>query len=365
MIKLFRKIHLWLSLPFGIVITLICFSGAMLVFETEITQAIQSPTYYVASSAQSPLSIDELIKKVEATLPDSAYVTGVTVFADPARTYQINVSRPAKGPLFIDQYNGEITGTYRRIGLFSTMFRLHRWLLDTSTPGNGAMRPGKLIVGISTIIFVLVLITGIVLWWPRAKSNFRKSLSISLLNGWKNFWKGLHVAGGMYALILVTVMALTGLTWSFGWYRTAFYSLFGGSQTVAHSASSTEKTVASVATSSTSPWQQIYAELHSLYPDASQITIGNDNASVTLGRYGNTRSADRFKIVESGDISLIKSYSHASGADILRGWIYSVHTGSFGGLFTRILWLLAALIGATLPLTGYYLWIKRLVRKKL
>ena len=34
--KVFRKIHLWLSVPFGLLITLICFSGAMLVFETEV-----------------------------------------------------------------------------------------------------------------------------------------------------------------------------------------------------------------------------------------------------------------------------------------------------------------------------------------
>ena len=37
----------------------------------------------------------------------------------------------------------------------------------------------------------------------------------------------LHVAGGMYALFFLLAMALTGLTWSFGWYRTGFYKVFG------------------------------------------------------------------------------------------------------------------------------------------
>ncbi|WP_288180158.1 PepSY domain-containing protein, partial [Bacteroides sp. CAG:633] len=36
--KAFRHIHLWLSVPFGLIITLVCFSGAMLVFEKEVTQ---------------------------------------------------------------------------------------------------------------------------------------------------------------------------------------------------------------------------------------------------------------------------------------------------------------------------------------
>ena len=39
--KALRKIHLWLSVPTGIIITLVCFSGAMLVFEEVITQAIK------------------------------------------------------------------------------------------------------------------------------------------------------------------------------------------------------------------------------------------------------------------------------------------------------------------------------------
>lgn len=31
--KIFRQIHLWLSVPFGLIISLICFSGAMLVLK--------------------------------------------------------------------------------------------------------------------------------------------------------------------------------------------------------------------------------------------------------------------------------------------------------------------------------------------
>ena len=31
--KIFRTLHLWLSVPFGLLVSLICFSGAMLVFE--------------------------------------------------------------------------------------------------------------------------------------------------------------------------------------------------------------------------------------------------------------------------------------------------------------------------------------------
>ena len=52
-------------------------------------------------------------------------------------------------------------------------------------------------------------------------------MKIDVRKGWKKFWHDLHVAGGMYALVFLLAMALTGLTWSFSWYRTGFYKLFG------------------------------------------------------------------------------------------------------------------------------------------
>ena len=57
--------------------------------------------------------------------------------------------------------------------------------------------------------------------------------------GWFHFWYDSHVSLGFYATIFLLIMALTGLTWSFRWYRTGFYALFGASteqpqQTAAH-----------------------------------------------------------------------------------------------------------------------------------
>ena len=87
--KFFRKIHLWLSVPFGIIITLVCFSGAMLIFEPEITRAVKNDVYYVTEVKDSALPMGELMETVKATLPDSVSITGVTVFSDNSRTYQI------------------------------------------------------------------------------------------------------------------------------------------------------------------------------------------------------------------------------------------------------------------------------------
>lgn len=391
--KIFRKIHLWLSVPFGILITLICFSGAMLIFEPEITRSIKSDVYYVGSSDGEPLPMEELLETVKATLPDSVSITGVTVFADRERTYQVNLSKPRRASLFIDQYSGDITGRYERIGFFSTMFKLHRWLLDSANPHGDGVKAGKLLVGISTLIFVIALITGVIIWVPRARKNFRRSMSISFKDGWRGLWKGLHVAGGMYVLVFVLAMSLTGLTWSFNWYRTAFYAVCGVEHTPRNfTQASGEKTNGDSRhngegrgnhrggrrgghgegrgegrrhRSEFGRWQQVYEELRAQNPDAPQITIGSETASVTLGTTGNGRAADKYEFNRrSGEITPATKYADSLPADKLRGWIYAVHTGSWGGMLTRILWLLSALLGASLPLTGYYIWIKHLHHPK-
>ena len=391
--KIFRKIHLWLSVPFGILITLICFSGAMLIFEPEITRSIKSDVYYVGSSDSEPLPMEELMETVKATLPDSVSITGVTVFADRERTYQVNLSKPRRASLFIDQYSGDITGRYERIGFFSTMFKLHRWLLDSANPHGDGVKAGKLLVGISTLIFVIALITGVIIWVPRARKNFRRSMSISFKDGWRGLWKGLHVAGGMYVLVFVLAMSLTGLTWSFNWYRTAFYAVCGVEHTPRNfTQASVEKTNGDSRHngegrgnhrggrrgghgegrgegrrhhSEFGRWQQVYEELRAQNPDAPQITIGSETASVTLGTTGNGRAADKYEFNRrSGEITPATKYADSLPADKLRGWIYAVHTGSWGGMLTRILWLLSALLGASLPLTGYYIWIKHLHHPK-
>ena len=273
--KLFRKLHLWLSVPFGILIALICFSGAMLVFEDEVTQWVKPHLYRVSEPSGTRISTEEAAALVAATLPEGVEVRGVKAFPAADRTYQVSLTKPKRAAVFVNPYTGEIVGQYERLPFFQTMFRLHRWLLG-SRPADGGIYWGKLLVGVSTLLFVFVLLSGVVIWWPRTWRGLRNSLKIVTRRGWPRFWYGFHVAGGMYVLLLLLLMALTGLTWSFGWYREWVYGLLG---------------------------------------------------------------ADARPVVKA------------------------LHIGTWGGMTTRILYFLAALLGASLPLTGYYLWIRKLRRK--
>ena len=397
--KIFRKIHLWLSVPFGLIITLVCFSGAMLVFENEVNEWSRPDLYYVETVKESPLSMDKLLEKVAMALPDSVSVTGVSISSDPGRAYQVSLSKPRRASLYVDQYTGEVKGKSERSGFFMFMFRMHRWLLDSMNPGNEGIFWGKMIVGVSTLLFVFVLISGIVIWWPRTRKALKNSLKITVSKGWRRFWYDLHVAGGMYALIFLLAMALTGLTWSFPWYRTAFYKVFGVEvqQRVAQGheqKSDAQKRDTKLAAhrekkregnevrkgersgrpennhsdmySVTSPfvyWQEIYDKLRRQNPEYKQISISSGTASVSFNRFGNQRASDRYSFnTDNGEFTETSLYQHQDKSGKIRGWIYSVHVGNWGGMFTRILTFIAALLGAALPLTGYYLWIKRLIK---
>lgn len=376
--KTFRDLHLWLSVPFGIIITLTCLSGALLVFEKEVERAVRLELYRAESHGRQPLPVDSLMYLASAALPPGQYATGITIPRAKDEAWRVGVSTSRRSALYIDPYTGRVTGRYERLPFFAWTARLHRWLLDSRPKGPGIFW-GKIIVGTSTLLFVVILITGVVLWWPRTVRALKSSLSIPIRKGWQRGMYALHVAGGMYALLFLLILALTGLTWSFNWYRTGFYRLFGvtsvrsmGHGNMASAAFASSKARSHQkggntlqTTADFRQWQTIYRTLADKQPDFRQISIAPGQASVSHHRYGNTRAVDRYRFDPStGQIKQEILYKELPTSGRIRGCIYSVHVGSWGGLFTRILTFGAALLGATLALTGYYLWFKRLRRKK-
>ena len=437
--KIFRKIHLWLSIPVGLIITIICFTGAILVFETEITEALHKNRYYVEEVKEETIPMNKLLRDVSKQLPDSVSITGINISSDSGRAYQLMLSKPRRASVYVDQYTGEIKYYNQRSPFFLTVFRLHRWLLD-SQPAEGGIFWGKIIVGTCTLIFIFILITGIVIWFPKSSFGLKNRLRIKFDKGWRRFFYDLHVAGGFYATILLLLMALTGPTWSFPWYRTGFYKVFGiemtqmaphpgapqttqgnnqgnpnqnnnseGRRTAnANSeqrgerkeniaegnqnrergqneerAQNRERALSGERSASqergSKPqggergsravnfyrWQSVYDQLAAQNKGFKQISISNDAANVSFSRFGNQRAADKYTFnAQTGEITNTELYKDMGKESKIRGWIYTVHVGSWGGVITKILTVLAALIGATLPATGYYFWIKRTFFKK-
>ncbi|MDR3119464.1 MAG: PepSY domain-containing protein [Mediterranea sp.] len=393
--RLFKKLHLWLSLPFGIAISIICFSGAALVFETEIMEVCYRNRYFVDEVKEGKaLPVDGLLAAVAETLPDSITITGVTFPSNPRRAYRVELSRPHRAAIYVDQYTGQIKGRHQRIAFFALMLRAHRWLFDTVRPGGG-ISWGKLAVGISTLLFVVILITGAVIWVPKTIKGLKNRLLVTVNKGRHRFLYDLHVSTGMYAFIFLLLMALTGLTWSFPWYRTGFYRLFGvdvaqtgtrerggrGGQSQQEGISQrgnrggrssqemgserSERGKKDDKRMVFAQWQAVYDHLNRQNPGNRNIGVSKGAATVSFNRFGNRMSADRYTFDEAtGEITSTTLYRDQPNSGKIRGWVYSLHVGSWGGLFTRILAFLAAIIGGLLPLTGYYLWLRKIVKKR-
>lgn len=364
-----RRIHLWLSVPLGLIVCIICLSGATMVFDSEITESLNPSIYKVERPEGAvPLQPSQIVEKVHRQLSDTVEVSSMEFSADPERACMLSIKGAEKKSLSVNQYTGEVNGWTESPQFFQTMRKLHRWLLDPPA-SKGATSVGKVIVGITTLVMVALLITGLVIWFPRTRKMLGNRLKVAFGKGTRRLIYDCHVTLGFYATIFLLLMALTGLTWSFGWYRSLFYDVFGasassGTATASVSRPSGEKKEKDGQKEfDYSVWNSVLAQLKQEYSEYKSISLEAAQAKVSLP--GNMPRTDTAKFnPESGKITGYSLYSQTPRSDKMKGWIYSFHTGSWGGIITKIIQFIAALIGFILPISGYYLWWKRTSRKR-
>lgn len=210
----------------GIILSVICFTGATLVFEKEITQWLNPHIYKVSIPEKSAalLTPSELVACLKTQVADSLRLSALQYGGTANEPVMVTFQNVSRKSLSVNLYTGEVNGWTKSYPFFQTMRKLHRWLLNPPLQ-KGAYSTGKVIVGISTLLMVVILVSGLVIWWPRSRKALRNRLQVSCTKGWRRFWYDSHVTLGFYSTLFLLVMALTGLTWSFGWYRSFAYGL--------------------------------------------------------------------------------------------------------------------------------------------
>lgn len=379
--KIARKLHLWLSIPFGIIITIICLSGAILVFDKEINELIYKDRYFVKEVKDTSLPITDIVDRVNNQLSGST-VTSVQISSEIGRNYIVGLSGEGRMTGYVDPYTAELIHIQKRgDGFFGKVMQLHRWLLDSSR------KVGKPVVGYTTLVFVFILITGMFVWWPKSKKQLKNRSQVKTKYGLRRFWADMHISVGMYAFIGLLILSLTGLTYSFSWYRTGLYTLLGVETTKKEPSNAAPKSQKGEDTGNKSKsggktdkktnqsdsktlnvasWQKVYTQLRDENPNYKTISIQNGSATVAQTyTFGNMRASDKYKFDNNtGNIVSCELYKDQSRETKVRGWVYSLHVGGWGGMFSKILTCLVALIGASLPLTGYYIYIIKLRNKR-
>jgi uncharacterized iron-regulated membrane protein len=349
-----KKLHKWLSLPAGIIITIICLTGAILVFQDEILELSNPSHYFVNEVKENPIPLDELIPKVNAQL-DSNTVAGVQISDDPKRTYRMTLSEDFRVTAFVNQYTGEVTGMYKfQESPFYTVMVLHRWLMD------GSRTWGKYTVSISTLLFVFILISGFIVWMPRRFNRSR--FKVQFRKGKKRLFFDMHNVLGAYACLVLLICALTGLVWSFEWYRNGVFRLFGaeiarsgghnGGHKGGRNGQQKEKKETNVAN-----WQAVFDTLKESNPDYEYIRVQDGSAAVHLKSSATSRAADLYKFdKETGGITEATLFKDQEKTTRIWAWVYSLHVGNYWGIWSKIFTCIFSLIGASLPLTGYYIF---------
>ncbi len=348
----FRRLHLWLSVPLGLIVILMCLSGAILLFERDFGHIGQAE---VKNEGLQPLPMDSILISAAGYLNGKNEIVGVTTYPNTEHAYKILLAKPAMAAIWVNQYTGEVIGNYERAEIFKLASSAHRRLFGKSkAEGAYGAKTGKLIIGITTIGLFLIILTGFIIWWPK-KGIWHDKLKISTKHSSYSFLYDIHCVGGIVSSLVLAICIFTGLTWSFGWYKTALYSAFGSE--VAKSSSH------KIPAENFSAWESAYQIVASDNSN-KEIRMYQGEADVVIAGVGNQQALDTYVFdTENGKITQIEKYNDKLRSNHIKGWIYTLHVGSWLGWISRIFYLICVIIGATLPVTGYYLWIKRLWRR--
>lgn len=161
---LWRRLHLWMALAFGVPIAVIAATGLPITYWYE-ADALFAPAYYAGSPGRPRASLDALAAAARRALP-AGRLTSLTLL--PASgTAQAAYDLPGGGTreAALDLANGRLLGT-RTLddALIAWLYSIHsRLTLDRA----GADGFGRTLVVLASIACLALLATGLVLWWPR------------------------------------------------------------------------------------------------------------------------------------------------------------------------------------------------------
>lgn len=229
--KLINDIHLWLGIGSGLFLFILALTGTILVFENDIKSSLNKAQIYSDKNGE-PMPLNQIIEMHET---DSLKVSGLIVYGQENKNYQLTLDKVGSNEsgkrsrgkrITVNPYNGQLVETKKSGEFLHSMEQLHRFLL---------MDPnwGRPITGAATLIFVILSFTGLVLWFPKKLTQFKRwniwkqGLRIKTKGSKKRLNHDLHNVLGFYALIPLLLMGLSGLMWSYKWYSKGLENVLG------------------------------------------------------------------------------------------------------------------------------------------
>ena len=387
--KLWFQTHWLLGISAGLVLAVVGVTGAALSFQTQILRALNPGVMTVAPTGQNALAPAELLARVRAAEPDKT-VLSISLSNDPGDAARIAFATgngPRGETRYVDPYSGALLSedALRGESFLRLMEQIHRRL--------AAGDVGRQITGASTIALLVLALSGLYLRWPRQARNWRKWLTLDFARKGRGFLWDLHAVAGTWALVFYLCAALTGLYWSYDWYRGALYALAGVEKPAPRGAPPGAKPAGERAANQAQGGgrergamgergQQARARpafseaaLATAW-DAFRHAAGGDYSTVTLRfperrgepvqvmyldqRPAHERAFNRLSIdPASGAISKFERYAEKKTGEKFMASIYPLHSGSFFGVPGSLLMMIASLGMPLFAVTGWMLYLER------
>ncbi|MCJ8208697.1 PepSY domain-containing protein [Mucilaginibacter sp. RS28] len=363
-------LHLWIGLVTGVIVVIVSVSGCILVFEDELFDLFHKDLVYVNKTGPAR-PVSELLKNVKKVTGPKKDITDIRINADD-KSYIFTASKVNKhndinlsyfsqfkyrDEVYVNPYTGKVLGVIdTRYEFFNVTEQLHRQLL--------LVKPvGSVVIGCCILLFLVMLITGFILWLPKNIRQLKKSLSVKWSAKWKRVNYDLHNSFGFYVLPVAIIIAVTGLTWSFKWWEKGIYKALGSSKPVILVRNApTISTPDSTGDHLDEIVYQLKSRLNGNYHTIG-LNLPKKNSKAIMAFVYIKKPTDGWRNIsyyyfDARTGKQFDQLEHASNPLGLK-WRNSnkdIHTGRIYGLPTQILAFLASLICASLPITGFLIW---------
>ncbi len=210
-------------------------TGLVMLYAPLIERAQNLDLYEVEAISETPISYEAQYQLVQQTYAGSTIARFYLPAApEEATRFQVKTDDGTR-QVFVDPYKGEVLGD------LDMNSALGVWA--ESTHGTFmAGDTGERLIEIAASLTVLLILTGVFLWWPaKGESKIKAATTISR-KGARPFWKDLHSVIGVWAAVILLFFCVSGLAWATVW---------GGKLTQAWSTFPMEKSASSVSSTLT------------------------------------------------------------------------------------------------------------------
>lgn len=372
-------LHKWLGLLSGLVVLIVSLTGCLTVFQDELQLMTHPEKFFIEKENLQPsqtIALSQLISIAERKLNPGQKISRVDIFPQNNRTWIFRAIKTNKDAffysdfftyykrVFVNPYTGNVQVVENtKANFFQIVLQLHMNLLL-------GKKYGHVIVGFSTIFFAVLCLTGIVLWWPKKwkPKTIKNSFSINFKAKSKRLNYDLHKVLGFYSLLLALLFAFTGLVFAFPAFKKLISNQLNSldrKEKQQLSLPSIPQTAATVldnglnyvlAHHPNADQLSIRIEKDVSEPQDIQVRIEKNRTGVFYWYYFNQKS---------GQVEELKTSDNLQLGSRVTSLNYDLHVGSIGGIYTKVLAFFAALACASLPVTGFIIWLNKYNKAKL